>query len=99
MREIWKFPISRLDPVLIGESGQGARGLVSMPASAEVLSVGVQGATICLWAMVDPALAVDQETRQVNVFGTGWPVARDPGKFLGTVQTPPGLVWHVFLAR
>ena len=34
------------------------------------------------------------ETRWIHIAGTGHPVP--PGRFVGTVVTPAGLVWHVF---
>ena len=67
-----------------------------MPSHAEILSVGYQGNSICVWAMVDPDDA-SSEKRLFHVFGTGHKIVSDPGKFLGTVHMAHlGLVFHVF---
>jgi len=81
--KIWKYEL-RVDDRLT----------VIMPRGARILSVGVQGKTICLWAMVNPETA-EQELRIIAIYGTGNPLPEDPGTFIGTVQTPP-FVWHVF---
>ena len=81
--KIWKYEL-RVDDRLT----------VIMPRGARILSVGVQGKTICLWAMVTPETA-EQERRIIAIYGTGNPLPDDPGTFIGTVQVPP-VVWHVF---
>ena len=86
MREIWKYILDRTD-----------RAPVSMPKGAQVLSAGVQGDCdlVCIWALVDPE--AERVGRRISVYGTGWPIADDPGVFVGTVSTADGaLVWHVF---
>lgn len=93
---IWKFTLAVTD-----------RQSVVMPRDARVLSVGAQddptGATVQLWAEVDPT--ADREQRYFAIVGTGNPRPRDPdaptsrpgGSFLGTVITAGGaLVWHVY---
>jgi hypothetical protein len=66
---------------------------IEMPAFAEILSVGVQGHDIVLWALVEPTAVT--ETRMIAVIGTGWHVPDGKHKFVGTVQMAH-LVWHVF---
>lgn len=83
---IWKYEI------LPGKT------TLSMPSHARVLSVGVQGDMIVLWALVNPEYAYEQ--RQFRAFGTGWVISDDdwgngPTKIIGTVQQA-GLVWHIF---
>jgi hypothetical protein len=61
--------------------------VIDMPAGAEVLSVQVQGDSVCLWAMVDTEAAA--EVRRFRMFGTGHPLPRDAAgrlRFVGTVQ-------------
>jgi hypothetical protein len=70
---------------------------VIMPIGAEILSVQMQNETPCLWALVNPD-EKDTDTRYIETFGTGHPVAYDMGstrEFIGTYQTR-GLVFHVF---
>jgi len=64
---------------------------------AKILSVGYQNGNICLWAQTDTELGY--EVRSFKVFGTGWEIEEIKGyelKFIGTVQYPEGLVFHVF---
>jgi len=68
-----------------------------VPDRAKVLSVGMQGHTPVVWALVDqsrPAV-----TLRLRWFGTGWDVPADIGEFVGTVQCPNGLVFHLFHAE
>lgn len=62
----------------------------AMPESAQVVHVGQQGGVVVVWALVDP----DAPKREVTlrVVATGEPF---DGYYLGTVQMPNGLVWHV----
>lgn len=75
-------------------------GGTPMPAGANILHVGYQSIgpdsyDLFAWAQVDTAAPT--VIRQLVIVGTGWD-NRDgkPGKHLGTVQMPSGLVWHVF---
>jgi hypothetical protein len=71
---------------------------ILMPSCASPLSVGIQGQALVLWAIVDPARAL--APYRVWVHGTGRVIhAPAHTQFLGTVQTPSGLVWHVFIER
>jgi len=87
MKTIWKFPLELTD-----------RQSVGMLAGAEILSVQIQGATVCLWAIVEPS--GQREERVFEIIGTGqtvWPTEpdRQVRKYIGTVQQGPW-VWHVF---
>ena len=65
-----------------------------MPKNSKLLSVAMQGSSLCLWALVDTDYPMG--TAQVRIFGTGWENS-DVGslEFLGTVLD--GIyVWHVF---
>ncbi|MNQ84484.1 hypothetical protein D3C85_996140 [compost metagenome] len=71
-----------------------------LPYDAEILSVGAQGNSLVLWALVDP-LEQLTEDRVLTVLGTGHSAFEPLGLFIGTVQfTEPGpcqgLVFHVF---
>jgi len=71
-------------------------GAIQMPNSAKILSVGVQGESLMLWAEVDPERSGYQ--RQVEVFGTGHPIRNEmcvSREFIGTVFMSD-LVWHVY---
>lgn len=86
MRTIYKYPLDITDAQT-----------VQMPKSAAVLSVGVQGHTVYVWAAVD----TDEPLvgRHFRIAGTGNPFGwRAPSlRFIGTVMTHGGhLVWHVF---
>lgn len=68
---------------------------VRMPAGSMVLSVGNQGGTIQVWALVDPK--APEITRVFRVIGTGHEYADVPGEFVGTVLLAGGgLVLHIF---
>ena len=67
---------------------------VDMPCTARILSAGVQGGSIFIWASVD--LSKPMVTRKLKVFSTGEHFD-DKGQygFIGTV-TDNGFVFHVF---
>lgn len=77
--------------------GQDIKEVV-MPVGANVLTVKVQGGTLCLWALVPAARGiVPDETRRFLVVGTGQPFPEHPERYIGTVQLMGGaLVLHVF---
>lgn len=80
---IWKFPI----PVI-------NRFKLDMPAGAKVLHVATQNDEPCIWALVDPARAV--EARRFRLVGTGHEVT-NPGEYVGTFMMRDGaLVFHLF---
>lgn len=81
-KAIWKFPIAV------------PGGVVTMPYGAQILTAQVQGNTIMLWAVVDPAEAV-RSTRRFEIVGTGWSFKESDKRYIATVQQN-GFVWHVF---
>jgi len=84
MQAIWKFELPNDERVMI-----------TMPGGAEVLHVGAQGDSICLWARVD--LDVELEQRRFHVISTGHEHEDLPEVYLGTVLLFNGrLVLHVF---
>lgn len=83
---IWKYELAVTD-----------RQDIEMPERAELLSVGSQRESVCLWAMVDASID-RRKTRTIEIIGTGNPVYQDMGvgrTFIGTVIDEP-FVWHVF---
>lgn len=77
----------------------GAVSVVEMPRDARVLSVGAQGSSMVLWAVVDSTQPMVKRRFTVLPTGaeyTGVSMAR----FVGTVQfqsgAERGLVFHVF---
>lgn len=85
-KTVWKFPLLPQSP-----------SVVSMPRSAAVIHVGDNGDSgPVLWAIVETdAQLVD---REFWVYGTDHELPSGITKrdHLGSVQTPSGLVWHVF---
>lgn len=69
--------------------------LIDMPEVVEYLCVQVQNNKPYLWAMVKTKSYV--QTRGFFVVGTGHPMPKDAGDYLGTFQLHNGgLVFHVF---
>jgi len=65
-------------------SAGGLFSKVEMPRGAQILSVGLQGDSIVLWAMVFPTNHIVR--RNIAIIGTGWDLHdRDitPENFLG----------------
>ena len=86
MRTIHKYNITRLR-------------IIEIPLMATILSVGIQGQEIVLWAKVDTDNKIT--TRKFNTYGTGWDIDDQCADsavevYLGTVTSPEGYVWHVF---
>lgn len=88
MKRIYKYPLA-----ITGLQS------VPLPVGAEILTVQMQGDSLCLWALVD-AKVVSVTRRTFEVFGTGHDMDTNPRTYLGTVQQAGGaLVWHVFERR
>lgn len=65
---------------------------VKMPQNARILTVQVQGDSVCLWAEVDTGFPIGD--RLIVCYGTGHPI-QSWSDYIGTVQTGP-LVWHFY---
>jgi len=65
--------------------------------SAKVLTAGLQDDEIVIWAIVDPWEKHDEHTggRQFVVVNTGGD-AHDDYRYINTLTTSNGIVWHVF---
>lgn len=92
---VWKFTLPQ--PSITG------RSFIDMPAAVDPFSVGLQGDQMVVWAMVDPDAEVEEGykatgPRRFIVVNTGPPISSFPkgAKFLGTVTTANGIVWHVW---
>lgn len=84
MKTIWKFELS--------QAGGWALNNIRMPKSAQIIDVGMQGRSLCLWAIVEPH--VSPVNREISVYGTGHQLGDDV-EYIGTVHDGP-FVWHVF---
>ena len=94
-RRVWKFELPM--PNATG------RSFVDMPAHVEPLSVGLQDGTMVVWALVDPWAGTDEDELPtgprrfiVANTGAGVPGFPDGARFLGTLTTDNGIVWHVW---
>jgi hypothetical protein len=82
MQTIWKYELK--DDIVL-----------PLPSTARVLSVGAQGDTMVLWALLDKDEAV-QGGRRFKVYGMGWDISAYASlAFVGTVFVGPA-VYHVF---
>lgn len=81
--QVWKFEVPLNDFI------------VRMPRDARILSAGVQGQTIMVWAIVDPSN--EQVSRRIPVYGTGHEIS-EGDKDLPLISTVfmGSLVFHVF---
>lgn len=85
MKTIWKYPITEI----------GVAVEISIPHGAKFLTVQLQGSEAMLWAIVDTE-EPSGFIRKVILVGTGHEITHTLGDYLGTIQTPYGLVWHAF---
>ena len=74
---------------------------VEAPEEAQFMHVAEQGGQLYVWAIVNPDLPT--RTYSFYVIGTGWNLLDVIGadllrflKYVGTVNTSIGFVWHVF---
>lgn len=81
---IWKFPLRSEDTQV-----------VMMPTRAEILTVQMQDGVPTIWALVDPT--ANREQVKIIIVGTGRLFDTRDLHYLGTVQEPIGLVWHIFM--
>lgn len=82
---IWKYKLS-----------VAALQTIPLSVGAKILSVQAQGGDLYLWAEVDP-YALNQESRTIEVFGTGHPMDDAKRQHISTTQMDDGaLVWHIY---
>ena len=82
MKKIWKYALKDSDAEY------------EIPEGGRILSVQMQGGGLTMWALVD--IDAKREKRRVTVYGTGHDLPPYPGRYVGTVQASPALVWHIF---
>jgi hypothetical protein len=89
---VWKYPIGLVPIVEL---------MIPTPpddlgADPEILSVQLQGGEPVLWALVDPTLP--QAPHRFVWLPTGGPPVHEDmlGEYVGTIQLPDGLVFHLF---
>jgi hypothetical protein len=75
--------------------GEGTEKKFSAPPGAVVLTVQYVLDTLCVWYIVDPDLA-PTHLYTLNIYGTGWELPDNPGKYITTVIDSKGYVWHIF---
>jgi hypothetical protein len=83
-RLIWKF---ELPPWSI---------FIDIPQGATLLSAGIQGDDIVVWARCNPNAPKVSRMVAAHPTGVPFPPAYDDAEFLATVQMADGLVFHVF---
>lgn len=82
MKTIWKFEIKN-------------NTSIEIPTNAEILTCQTQNGIPCLWILVDPE--EEKQTRYFNIYGTGYIITEDPGKYINTFQMQGGMfIFHVF---
>jgi hypothetical protein len=91
---VWKFAVPR--------PNANGRAFIDAPAVVEFLCAGIQGDEIVVWALVEPGEHepgyLPSGPHRLIVLNTGQEVSGFPegAKFLGTVTTSNGIVWHVW---
>ena len=71
---------------------------IPLPVGSKVISAGIQGNSIVIWALVDPNR--DNTPYYFRSFNTGEDLSSvnmDDYGFIGTVTSINGIVWHVFV--
>lgn len=81
MNLIYKYPILRVQ-----------KQEIELPFNSQILSFGHQENDMFIWAIVNTAHSKKQEV--FNLTGTGHELP--DGLYIGTVQLPNGLVFHLF---
>jgi hypothetical protein len=91
---VWKFTVEMPD--------DRWRSFVTLPYGAVPISVGLQGATMVLWALVTdeevPSDSAAEGPHRLIVANTGGEIPHFPdgARFLGTITSANGIVWHVW---
>lgn len=68
-------------------------GEMQLPRGAKVLTAGIQGENIYIWAEVDPNEILEHRT--FRVFGTGH-ILPENKCYIATLFDWEGFVWHVY---
>lgn len=63
---------------------------------AKIISARWWKGAVCVWVQT-PVETAETKARLVQVYGTGWPIEGETGRFIDTVLIPEnGLVFHVY---
>ena len=82
---IYKYPITITD-----------LQIVLLPLNSTILTIQMQGNTLCLWAEVEET-NTDTEERIIELIGTGHKMSNILRNYIGTVQQfGGGLIWHIY---
>jgi hypothetical protein len=88
VKTIYKYELKKAD-----------ESTIRMPASAEILYLGIQKGNICIWALVDTGEDMTKE-RLFRIYGTGHEIKNiECLKYIGTIFEGSfefELVWHIF---
>lgn len=68
--------------------------IIELPAKAMILSVQVQGSSLCIWALVETSHSLEQSA--ILIVGTGHDIGTLAVAHISTVQLNNGLVFHIF---
>jgi len=82
MKTIYKYTVT----------GLPLQNKIEMPMGATILSVNMQGADCCMWALVDTN--AETEEREFELVGTGWALV-DYMSYVGTCFAEDGYAWHI----
>jgi len=79
MKTIYKYTVTGLNKI-------------EMPKGATILSVNMQGADCCMWALVDTNAKTEESA--FELVGTGWQIY-DSMSYVGTCFAEDGYAWHI----
>ena len=86
MITIWKFPV-------------GLDGITQVPYGSRIRKVGLQDNQLMVWCEVSTDTLM-HETLRITAYATGQPLdLTKHQKYLDTVFTTNGLVWHIFVDK
>lgn len=88
METIWKYELS------LDKCQQ-----IKAPAGWKPMSVQLQRNTLCLWAVVDTNNKLCSNKVWLHITGEALPDRPVDRVFVGTIQMPSGIVYHVFAER
>ena len=89
-RRVWKYTVAHPDT--------NGRSWVEIPVGGRVISAGLQGDEMVVWASVPAQLeSIDLHRHPLLIVNTDQPFYMPPNvNFLGTFTTSNGIVWHVW---
>lgn len=68
---------------------------IQIEQAADILTAQMQGADLCLWALVDPEMP--KLPMHFRIAGTGHAIKEDSLEYISTIQLDGGaLIFHIF---